>query len=89
MLVFTVYVILRFYLQARYMSDISKWIDQKADDIKSFDDYNRGVISWSGMYTIASFEEFGIGLKAFEQFKVCCALADKPSECLCFAIFHF
>lgn len=71
------------------MSDISKWIDQKSNDIKSFDDYNRGVISWSGTYTIASFEEFGIGLEAFEQFKVWYALTDKSSECLCYAIFHF
>lgn len=53
------------------MSDLSKWIDEKSSDIKSYDDYNRGVISWSGIYTIASFNDFGIGLTEFENFKVC------------------
>lgn len=50
---------------------MSTWIDQKSNDIKSYDDYDRGVVSWSGGLTIASFTEHGIGLKAFEKFKVC------------------
>jgi len=49
---------------------MSKWIDQKSNDIKIYDEYNRGVLSWSGTYTIASFDEFGVGLTAFEIFKV-------------------
>lgn len=50
---------------------MSKWIDQKSNEIKIYDEYNRGVLSWSGTYTIASFDEFGVGLTAFEIFKVC------------------
>jgi len=50
---------------------MSKWIDTKSSEIKSFDDFNRGVISWSGIYTITSFNDFGIGLTDFEKFKVC------------------
>lgn len=57
--------------QAQYLSDMSKWIDKKSGEIKSFDDFNRGVISWTGIYTIASFNEFDIGWTAFEKFKVC------------------
>uniref|UniRef100_A0A2H8TS50 DNA 5'-3' helicase n=1 Tax=Melanaphis sacchari TaxID=742174 RepID=A0A2H8TS50_9HEMI len=67
---------------ARYLSDLSKWIDQKSGDIKNYDDYNRGVLSWSGTYTIASFDDFGVGLTAFEMFKKDCevALADLVEE---------
>jgi len=50
---------------------LSKWIDKKSDEIKSYDDFDRGVVSWSGMYTAASFEDFDIGFKEFEKFKVC------------------
>jgi len=56
--------------QARYLSEMSQWIDQKSGDIRSYDDYNRGVISWSGAYAIASFDNFGIGSTGFEKFKV-------------------
>ncbi|XP_060833332.1 Fanconi anemia group J protein homolog isoform X1 [Rhopalosiphum padi] len=67
---------------ARYLSDLSKWIDEKSNDIKTYDEYNRGVLSWSGTYTIASFDDFGVGLKAFEMFKKDCdtALADLAEE---------
>lgn len=57
--------------QAKYLANLSKWIDQKANSIKTYDDYNRGVISWSGTYTIASFDENDIGLNEFVKFKVC------------------
>ncbi|XP_025422796.1 Fanconi anemia group J protein homolog isoform X2 [Sipha flava] len=67
---------------AQYLSDMSKWIDQKSTEIKSFDDYDRGVISWSGMSTTASFNEFGIGSEAFEKFKKHCetVMADEGKE---------
>ncbi|XP_050544910.1 Fanconi anemia group J protein homolog isoform X2 [Daktulosphaira vitifoliae] len=57
---------------AQYLSDLSIWIDKKSAEVKSYDDYNRGVISWSGIYTVASFNEFGLGLDTFEKFKVNC-----------------
>lgn len=50
---------------------MSTWIDKKSNDIKLYDDYDRGVVSWSGTLTIASFTDYGIGLNAFEKFKVC------------------
>lgn len=67
---------------ARYLSDMSKWIDEKSKEIKTYDDYNRGVISWTGTYTIASFDDFGIGWTAFEKFKKDCeiVLADSTEE---------
>lgn len=49
---------------------MSMWIDQQANDIKSYSTHDRGVVSWSGTLTIASLTEYGIGLEAFEKFKV-------------------
>ncbi|XP_050434380.1 Fanconi anemia group J protein homolog isoform X2 [Adelges cooleyi] len=60
---------------AQYLSDLSVWTDKKSAGIKSYDDYNRGVISWSGVYTVASFNEYGLGLDKFESFKKNCSLA--------------